>query len=302
MLDPGELRPLRERAWEDALAGILGRPGTPPPAGGARRSSTASATRRCASLIGDLYDELRSAGQSRRRCPVPDVPTLEEAEFLPALAALDELLLAFGVAFTAAKRERHGLDYADLAVATRDLLVARPEIARGYAERLQRVLVDEFQDTNRLQVDLLAALGQEQMFLVGDRLQSIYAFRHADVGGFEREWRRHEAAGTARALATNFRSHPAILELINAALGPQQEDFAPLEPGREARRDRRPAGRGAADRRRRLARRAVGGSARWRRSGTACRTAPRSRCRPRRGSSRSARAACWTPAGRPGTS
>ena len=59
------------------------------------------------------------------------------------------------------------------------------------------------------------------MFLVGDRLQSIYAFRHADVGGFEREWRRLRGARDARAaLATNFRSHPAILELINAALGP----------------------------------------------------------------------------------
>jgi len=233
VLDPGELRPLRERAWEDALAGILGRPGTPPPAAilGILDRFGYELLRE---TVGDLYDELRSAGQSTPSLPVPEVPTLEEAEFLPALAALDELLVAFGAAFTAAKRQRHGLDYADLAVATRDLLLARPEIARGYAERLERVLVDEFQDTNRLQVELLRAIGQEHMFLVGDRLQSIYAFRHADISGFEREWLRHEAAGTARALATNFRSDPAILELINAALGPRQENFSPLQPGKDA--------------------------------------------------------------------
>jgi len=233
VLDPAELRALREQAWEDALAGLLGAPGTPPPTAvlGMLDRFGYDPLRE---LMGGLYDELRSAGQSRPSLPVPEVPTLEEAEFLPALAALDELLLAFGEAFAAAKRERHGLDYADLAVATRDLLVARPEIARGYAERLQRVLVDEFQDTNRLQVDLLRAIGQEEMFLVGDRLQSIYAFRHADVGGFEREWVRHTAAGTARALTTNFRSDPAILELINAALGPHQENFAPLEAGLKA--------------------------------------------------------------------
>ena len=233
VLDPGELRPLRERAWEDTLAAILGRPGTPPPAavlGVLDRFGYAPLR----TLISDLYDELRSAGQTRPSLPVPDRPTLDDAEFLPALVALDELLLAFGDAFTAAKRERRGLDYADLAIATRDLLRTHPEIARGYAERLQRVLVDEFQDTNRLQVDLLDALGQEQRFLVGDRLQSIYGFRHADIAGFEREWLTYEAGGRARSLATNFRSHPAILELINTAFGPYQEGFAQLEPGLEA--------------------------------------------------------------------
>ena len=62
VLDPGELRPLRERAWEDALAGILGRPGTPPPAAilGVLDRFGYEPLRE---TVGDLYDELRSAGQ-----------------------------------------------------------------------------------------------------------------------------------------------------------------------------------------------------------------------------------------------
>ncbi len=233
VLDPGELRPLRERAWEDALAGILGRPGTPPPRGHSGNPRPV----RLRAAARHRMRPLRRAAQRRAERAVAARPGRADAAGggVPAGAR---------GARRAARRIRRGVHRRQARaarprlrrprVATRDLLLARPEIARGYAERLQRVLVDEFQDTNRLQVDLLNAIGQEQMFLVGDRLQSIYAFRHADVSGFEREWLRHEAAGTARALATNFRSDPAILELINAALGPQQENFAPLEPGKDA--------------------------------------------------------------------
>ena len=69
---------------EDALAGILGRPGTPPPAAilGILDRFGYEPLRE---TVGNLYDELRSAGQSTPSLPVPEVPTLEEAEFLPAL-------------------------------------------------------------------------------------------------------------------------------------------------------------------------------------------------------------------------
>mgnify|MGYP002075152566 CR=1 FL=1 len=229
VLDPAELRPLREHAWEEALGALLGRSGTPPP--GVLDVVDRFGYDRLRGLVSGLYDELRSRGLTRPSLPVPVAPSLDDAPHLPALAALDDLLTAYGDALTAAKRARRGLDYADLAVATRDLLKARPEIAAGYAERLQRVMVDEFQDTNRLQVELLEALGQEHRFLVGDRLQAIYGFRHADVRGFDREWEDHRRRGCTRSLARNFRSSPPILEAINAALGPHQRDYAPLEPG-----------------------------------------------------------------------
>ncbi len=150
---------------------------------------------------------------------------------LPALLGLDILLGAYGAAFAEAKQSRRGLDYADLAVGARDLLLERPEIAAAYRERLQRVMIDEFQDTNGLQLALLDALGQEHEFAVGDRLQSIYAFRHADVGGFDERWRLRGTQGRAHQLAANFRSRPEILELINAAFGPAHAEFQPLEAG-----------------------------------------------------------------------
>ncbi|HEY5144020.1 MAG TPA: UvrD-helicase domain-containing protein, partial [Solirubrobacteraceae bacterium] len=149
----------------------------------------------------------------------------------PALVGLDLLLGAYGEAFAAAKRARRGLDYADLAIGARDLLLERPDIAFAYRERLQRVMIDEFQDTNGLQLALLAALGQEHEFAVGDRLQSIYAFRHADVGGFDVRWKARGDEGRALPLAENFRSRPEILELINAAFGDAHAGYQPLEAG-----------------------------------------------------------------------
>ena len=230
VLDPAELRPLREQAWEEALAALLGTPGTPPSPGVVEIVDRFGyGTLR--GLVCSLYDELRSRGMTHPELPIPVAPSLDDAPHLPALAALGDLLTAYGDAFTAAKRGRRGLDYADLAVATRDLLRDRPEIAAGYAERLQRVMVDEFQDTNRLQVELLEALGQEHRFLVGDRLQAIYGFRHADVRGFDRAWDAFARAGQSRSLMRNFRSVPPILEAINTALGPAHRDYAPLAPG-----------------------------------------------------------------------
>ena len=67
-------------------------------------------------------------------------------------------------------------------------------------------MVDEFQDTNALQLELIEALGVPDVFLVGDALQSIYGFRHASVEVFEAERARREQAGEAAALTANFRS------------------------------------------------------------------------------------------------
>ena len=58
-------------------------------------------------------------------------------------------------------------------------------------------MVDEFQDTNRLQLDVLEALERDNLFAVGDEAQSIYGFRHADVGIFRA--RRAGASGRAGA-------------------------------------------------------------------------------------------------------
>ena len=133
---------------------------------------------------------------------------------------------------------------------------SRPEIAAGYAERLQRVMVDEFQDTNRLQVELLDALGQEHRFLVGDRLQAIYGFRHADVRGFDREWDGLRARGAARAAwrATSAR-RPRSSTRSTRRSGRSSATTRRSSPGGRPTAGRGPRRRAADDRRRRLARR-----------------------------------------------
>ena len=211
----------------------------------------------------------------------------------PALALLDTLLAAFGRRYAEAKRERAGVDFDDLELRVRDLLAGEPALRARWAERFALIMVDEFQDTNRLQLDILEALERDNLFAVGDESQSIYGFRHADVGIF-RARRAALDAGAVRSLTVNFRSRTEILDVVNAAFAPRAGRR--LHPARRRARARgaaavraRPAGgaaRRAARRRDRRAGRSARtswGSRRSRRSpGAAPRPAPSPRaCAPR---------------------
>ncbi|HWN22132.1 MAG TPA: 3'-5' exonuclease, partial [Gaiellaceae bacterium] len=94
--------------------------------------------------------------------------------------------------------------------------------------RFRSIMVDEFQDTNRLQcdvVDLLTGPGTDRFF-VGDEFQSIYGFRHADVGVFRE---RRAAAETLLPLTRNYRSRPEVLRVVNHLFGSSfGEEFQPL--------------------------------------------------------------------------
>ena len=150
-----------------------------------------------------------------------------------ALVRLDDLLDRFGTAFDAAKTARAAVDFADLELRVRDLL-ADPAARRSWAERFELIMVDEFQDTNRLQLDVLEALERDNLFAVGDELQSIYRFRHADVTIF-RERRARLGADRVRRLSRNFRSREELLDVLNSAFTAELgDDFAPLVAGAPA--------------------------------------------------------------------
>ena len=150
----------------------------------------------------------------------------------PALALIDELLGHFGAAFAEAKAARAGVDFDDLELRVRDLLAGDGALRERWAERFALIMIDEFQDTNRLQLDVLEALERANLFAVGDESQSIYGFRHADVGIF-RERRAALADDGVRSLTVNFRSRPEILEVVNAAFAPLLgPGFTPLVAGR----------------------------------------------------------------------
>jgi ATP-dependent helicase/nuclease subunit A len=150
----------------------------------------------------------------------------------PALVLLDALLHAFGSAYADVKAERAGVDFEDLELRVRDLFAGDAGLRARWAERFALMMVDEFQDTNRLQLDVLEALERGNLFAVGDESQSIYGFRHADVGIF-RARRAALDAHRVRSLTVNFRSRQEILDVVNAAfpalLG---AGFAPLVAGR----------------------------------------------------------------------
>jgi ATP-dependent helicase/nuclease subunit A len=138
--------------------------------------------------------------------------------------------------FRLAKRRRRVLDFADLLRGLRDALRDDLRMRRAWRRRFDAVLVDEFQDTNRLQRDLLFLLrGREDgpaegrvpsaselepagLLLVGDAKQSIYAFRSADVSVFlETERDLVNAGGLSLELVESHRSVSDVLEAINPA-------------------------------------------------------------------------------------
>ena len=151
----------------------------------------------------------------------------EEARKAVEQAALDEvamrdrdllqlLLDRFAREYAAAKERESALDFEDLQLAARDLLRQHPAIREREQLRFRHVFVDEFQDTNRLQCELIDVIaggpGERDVFFVGDEFQSIYGFRHADVHVF-RERRAQERNGLA--LARNYRSRPEVLAAVN---------------------------------------------------------------------------------------
>ena len=110
---------------------------------------------------------------------------------------LQELLELFDAAYQRAKDAESALDFEDLQLRARDLL-SHDEAVRG-SERLRfrSIMVDEFQDTNRLQCEIVDQFDPEELFFVGDEFQSIYRFRHADVEVFRE--RRARVGGSAAA-------------------------------------------------------------------------------------------------------
>jgi ATP-dependent helicase/nuclease subunit A len=131
---------------------------------------------------------------------------------------LADLLRLYSAAFEAAKERRAGIDFEDLLILAARLL-ERAEIGQAYRGRFSHLLVDEFQDTNRLQLRLIEALQgpRSQLVVVGDELQSIYSFRHADLEVFRRRRDQIEADPGAELmrLSGNFRSRPEVIGAVN---------------------------------------------------------------------------------------
>jgi ATP-dependent exoDNAse (exonuclease V) beta subunit len=175
-----------------------------------------------------------SGCEAYRRALAAFADACADVAALPTHALLDALLQAFGRRYADAKQAVSALDFEDLELRANRLLREHEPLRARYAERFRHVMVDEFQDTNPLQLELLERIAGERLFAVGDELQSIYGFRHADVRLFRARRARLAEHGATATLAANFRSHPELLHAFNLAFAPRFDaSFTPLVPGRE---------------------------------------------------------------------
>ncbi len=151
-------------------------------------------------------------------------------------AALVSVVEAAVADFSAAKVEAGVLDFDDLLVKTRDLLRNSPDVHREAAASIDALLVDEYQDTDRIQSEIVEALVGDgllsgKLFFVGDSKQSIYRFRGAEPSVFDATRERLPAGGRLP-LTHNFRSQPEILSFVNSLFRPVMEGYEALVPHR----------------------------------------------------------------------
>ena len=148
----------------------------------------------------------------------------------PALDALVGLARAVEAEYRALKADQSALDNNDLLRMAYEALRDYPAIRAAYEGRFKMVMIDEFQDTDQMQVDLIRYLtgaGERALCTVGDAQQSIYRFRGAEVEVFRRQERKvgssaapetavasDAPAGELVKLVRNFRSHDEVLRYV----------------------------------------------------------------------------------------
>jgi DNA helicase-2/ATP-dependent DNA helicase PcrA len=155
--------------------------------------------------------------------------------YYPQFAGEQEELEKLSAAFDEFKRTRHLLTFDDLLVRLRDALEASPELCARLSEQYRYIMVDEYQDTNRLQAQIvrLMAASHDNVAVVGDEAQAIYSFRGAS---FKNMLEFPELFPDARIikLEENFRSTQPILDVANTIIGEAQESYAKRLFSREA--------------------------------------------------------------------
>ena len=169
----------------------------------------------------EVLVDLVSAAVNTER-PLDEVLADKRPQFLP----LSEKIAQVASRFVERKHEMQLMDFDDLLLGWKLLLANHPEVRARLQERFRAILVDEYQDTNRLQgdiVDLLAA-GHRNLTVVGDDAQSIYSFRGADFTNIIEFPARYPTCQIFR-LTKNYRSTPQILELANHSIANNRRQF-----------------------------------------------------------------------------
>lgn len=208
----------------------------------ARELKDAPPDRREAILLREL--EIKSQGDKRNWKPAiscdlqkqalkklaEDLKGIRHSIRADVMAGLVEWLRGFIAVIQEEKAGRGLLDFQDLLIFARNLLKDNKEIRKYFQERFRYILVDEFQDTDPLQVEVVFFLAEKgakadrwedvdlepgKLFLVGDPKQSIYRFRRADIETYEKAKENLASKGADLTISQNFRTVPSILSWVN---------------------------------------------------------------------------------------
>ncbi len=168
--------------------------------------------------IADLFSKCANTLQ-----PLEDVLLAEYSHFGDYLSELTKLQEAY----ESTKRQRQLVDYDDLLTRLRELLAVDEGARRMISETYRYVLVDEYQDTNRLQADVVRKLAatHDNVMVVGDDSQSIYAFRGATFRNIM-EFPELFPGTKVFKLEENYRSTQSILELANEIMKGATEQYS----------------------------------------------------------------------------
>ncbi|MEW5852653.1 MAG: ATP-dependent helicase [Myxococcota bacterium] len=154
--------------------------------------------------------------------PLADVIAAEAPHFLSVQAEIMEVARCY----LRRKLAQNVMDFDDLLMNFKVLLQEGGEVARAVQSRFEHVLVDEYQDTNKLQGDIVDGLvaPHQNVMVVGDDAQAIYGFRGAHFDNILGFPNRHPGARMYR-LEVNYRSTPQILDLANASIRKNRARF-----------------------------------------------------------------------------
>jgi DNA helicase II / ATP-dependent DNA helicase PcrA len=178
-----------------------------------------------AAVLGEIFSYAINTCQSLGEVVVAQFNKL--IQFIDQIEKIQEL-------YEQRKKQTNLLDFDDLLVKTVQLLRDDPDLAEQYQKTFQFILVDEYQDTNRLQSDLidLLAAHHRSVMVVGDDAQSIYSWRGANFENILQFPDRYPDAKIYR-IEINYRSVPEVLEVANAAIRGNTKQFVKtLRPNR----------------------------------------------------------------------
>ena len=169
------------------------------------------------STIAEMFSKCENTLRS-----LDDIVVEEFSHFADHLDALGQLQTGY----QAAKRQRQLVDYDDLLVLLRQLLTHDPQSTQAIARLYRYILVDEYQDTNRLQAEVIRnlAVTHQNVMVVGDDSQSIYAFRGATFKNIM-EFPILFPGTTIYKLEENYRSTQPILNLANCIIEEAAEKY-----------------------------------------------------------------------------